>query len=333
MNKARRWAVGGILLCVVAVGLAIYLWGPWSRTRPSQPDDAKKADNKTPRPAGEGVVISQRLFRVDLTPGQVGSVRIPITNKTSHPVRVTSVQTDCRCVRSDKPIGPIPPNQTTDLELVAVGSMPGSRTVMIATDVGRLLATVQVVVAGRGKGVDIAKQALSRLDGTTGVHLLAVMHDLKGQVSRTAGTTLGGLGRLPALKRVLPSDKTTWLASGDWLGMAERSEVLPALEKYGIAVLMTGQERMINIGAAQPVSAVASTQPAESLKSYDLIITRASNPPRNVRIIEPQLGEGLGIDLYVLDKRGWPIATFMVPLDESFTEGAAGATGSRPDAP
>ena len=289
------------------------------------------------------LLLPRTTIRVELKPGEERMVALPVVNPTANVLRILSLESPCRCIRLGDHPRVLPPGARAELSILVSGTMPGSKTVEIATDGGRQPVTFQVVVDGQGLGRDAAARAAKQLAAGDNLHGLVLLHDLQGQVRGCgcSGAAFGGLEKLPALCAEFPAGRTTWWASGDIFGgtSARRignppygPSVVPVSAKTAdrvaailarLSIRQVDHEQSLQVEGGKVLSAVVTNQPQEALAGHDLVITTAPQRPLNAKVLVPQFKAGMGVDLFLLDGRGFPVGHYLIPLDESVQRDAA----------
>jgi hypothetical protein len=271
------------------------------------------------------LLLARTTIRVELKAGEQRTVVLPVLNQTEKVVRILSLESACHCVRAEDHPAELAPGKRAEIYVALFGVMAGVKTLEIVTDGGRQAVTFQVVVDGHGLGRDTAAQAARQLSGDDGLHALAILHDLRGEVRGCgcSGSALGGLEKVPALAAEFPQGRATWLATGDALGGLSASPLRALLARLSVKEVNTGATAALRIKGRRQLSVVVSDRPEEALEGHDLVITSARERPRNSRVLIPQFERGMGVDLYLLDRRGFPAEHYLIPLDASFRRDGA----------
>lgn len=257
--------------------------------------------------AGDEPRLEPLLQRVDLAAS--ASCTVAIRVHAGADGLVTAVVTDCACLRL---LTPLPLRLAADgtgvLELRASGVRPGVELVQVATTSGIIQAHVQIAGPGAGEGLAALRTCLAEAVRERRT-LLAVVHDLRGTV-RNCGCSQGSLGGadllagLPALAAELaPGLSARWVLTGEVDGAA--TGLGQALAGHGWTV-------------SDPGVAVAD-DPLPLLDRSDLqvVVTTGSATVQHARILRPALGQGLAVDILLLDGAGRVRSRTVVPVDRT----------------
>jgi hypothetical protein len=249
--------------------------------------------------------LTPPLQRLDLGPSDI---RIATLTLSAAPgTAVTNIAVDCACLKSLTPLpAKVPANGRLDLTFRVTGMRPGMEEILVATGAGIARAQVQIVGAGAGRGRDQLRASLARA-AAEGLELLAIAHDLRGQV-RNCGCSQGSLGgagrlaRLPALARELtPTARTAWVLSGDADG--HHAGLGAVLSTHGWRV---GDPRVL---------VTADVLPALSRTDLVAVIPAVTVGAQHARIVEPVLSGGLAVELLLLDTQGRIVGRATMPVD------------------
>jgi hypothetical protein len=247
------------------------------------------------------------LQRVDLA--ATASCTVAIRVHAAADGLVTSVVTDCACLRL---LTPLPLRLAADgtgiLELRASGVRPGVELVQVATTSGIIQAHVQIAGPGAGEGLAALRTCLAEAVREQRT-LLAVVHDLRGTV-RNCGCSRGSLGGadllagLPALAAELaPGLTARWVLTGEVDGAA--TGLGQALAGHGWTV-------------GDPAVAVADDPlPLLDRASLQVVVTTGTAAVQHARILRPALGQGLAVDVLLLDGAGRVRSRTVVPVDRT----------------
>lgn len=259
--------------------------------------------------AGE-MSITPPLQRLDLQPDQ--AVEAGWMVRAAPGTTISAVLANCACLRVLNAVPTqIGPAGTLEIRLRVTGMRPGVEDVLVATSAGMLRAQVQIVGPGAGRGLDQLRSTLHAA-ATQQQRILAIAHDLRGQV-RHCGCSLGALGgagrlaRLPDLARELqPGVAVTWVLSGDADG--KRPGVGTALAdrgwKLGDPGVRVSEDPLTLLQAPGVIAVIPAVQVAVEHR----------------RIVRPVLGEGMAVELLLVDGNGAIQARHSMPIDDSLPD-------------
>ncbi len=245
--------------------------------------------------------------RIEIPPGEERRVSITVTSPAA--ARLIAITTDCRCISSITPT-PIDllAGKDAQIELRAVGVLPGVKTVSLRTTTGTVRIQIQVVTTGLGTGAEVLKDVFVHAR-TAKASAWFIIHDLHGDIRNCGCSTgsLGGIDKIAALPtRCAELDKdlsTHFVLSGDVDG--QRPGVGGTLAKYGWTV-------------GDP--AVVVTARPESVLSNPGIIAIIPTTPiavENARLLRPLLAGGMMAKVLLVSAEGRIIERMSMPIDAS----------------
>ena len=257
--------------------------------------------------------LEPALLRLDLQPSDVAEAGLTLHAPPG--TVVTAVAVDCACLRLLSPLpARVPEAGKLELRLRVTGVRPGVEEVLAATTAGIVRAQLQLVGPGAGRGVDQLAAALVQA-GQAGWRLLAIAHDLRGQV-RHCGCSAGALGgagrlaRLPALARQLaPTVAASWLLTGEADG--PRLGLAAALAEPGW------------ITADPTVRVAADPLPLLAAPGLVAVVVTGPVPVQHRRIVRPALAAGMAVELLLVDASGVIQARRTMPVDGSLPDDPA----------
>ncbi len=250
---------------------------------------------------------SPAFTRIEIPPGEERRLSITVTSPAA--ARLIAITTDCRCISSITPT-PIEllAGKETQIDLRAVGVLPGVKTVSMRTSTGTVRIQVQVLTTGLGTGADVLKEVFTRAR-TAKASAWFIIHDLRGEI-RNCGCSAGSLGgidkiaALPTRCSELGKDLSThFVLSGDVDG--PRPGVGGTLAKVGWTV-------------GDP--AVAVTARPESVLSTPGVIAIIPTTPiavENARLLRPLLLGGMMTEVLLVSAEGRIIEHMSMPIDAS----------------
>jgi len=262
--------------------------------------------------AADGLRLDPPVLRLDLQPTDV--VETALTLRAPAGTTITAVAVDCACLRllTTLPVV-VPAVGTLELRLRVTGMRPGMEDVLVATSAGIVRSQLQLVGPGAGRGLDQLRAAVTQAQAS-GWRLVAIAHDLKGQVRHcgcSAGA-LGGAGRLARLhatvRELAPNLATTWVLTGDADG-----------PRTGLAAALAESAW----GADAGVRVAEDPQPFLAMPGVVAVVVTGRANVQHRRIVRPVLTDGMAVELLLVDAAGVIQARRTMPVDDSLPDDPA----------